>query len=120
MIIESFEWLSLEAEEAEVIVSDGTYKIVCFSQPFRYEVGEMLEEPLEVLDIENLHLSSNVFVGAERINESFEYHISAKVIDKAEGIVQIGKIFISIDNFLLKYIDNNEIVDFSTSRIDIY
>jgi len=53
-------------------------------------------------------------------NESFEYFIIAKIIDKTRNIAQVGEFLINIGGGIPNDLENGEFVEFRVRRIDIY
>ena len=54
MFIKSIEWIDKESQEAEVLVSDSSFSVTCFSHPFNKRLGERLVDPIHCLDVENV------------------------------------------------------------------
>ena len=56
MHIEEINWLDIGEEEAVLKVVSDADCLICFSCPCSYNVGDVLVEPLECLDTENIIL----------------------------------------------------------------
>ena len=56
MHIEEINWLDIGEEEAVLKVVSDADCLICFSCPCSYNVGDVLVEPLECLDAENIIL----------------------------------------------------------------
>lgn len=54
MRIHKIDWISKEALEAEVIVTDGTFNVVCFAQPLTYQEDSELGEPVYCFGTTNI------------------------------------------------------------------
>ncbi|EHM7983023.1 hypothetical protein [Elizabethkingia anophelis] len=44
--VNKIEWLSKEAKEAEVYLSDDNFNIICFAHPFDKSIGDPITQPL--------------------------------------------------------------------------
>ena len=56
MHIEKIEWLNEEGKEAILKVVNDTKNLVCFSCPCFYNIGDVITEPLECLDTNDIVL----------------------------------------------------------------
>lgn len=120
--IKKISWLSREALEAEVIISDGNFDIVCFAHPLIMELGDQLTEPLYSLNPSNIIkiYNPNMLSLVEKLSRPFSYFVQGKLKDRESGIVQLGEIEIEIDcNFLPADITNGDSISFSTDRFDL-
>ena len=57
MFIKSIDWMDEERREAIVIVSDMENEIKCFADGLKYDVGDVLVDPLECLTTKNVFRS---------------------------------------------------------------
>lgn len=58
-------WLSWDDQEAEVLVSDGTFQLNCFAHPNQYSGGEIVTQPLQALDARNVQVVRDQPYGIE-------------------------------------------------------
>lgn len=96
--IEKINWLSKEAKEAEICISDGDFSLFCFSQPFNYSLGDRIPLPLYTLNATNIcKVAAGKGFYAERIGLDFEYKIVGCVLNKEYNQIEIGKFIIEFD-----------------------
>jgi hypothetical protein len=119
MEVENIKWLSRDAKEAEVTVTDKHYKLVCFAHPFDLSIGDKINNPLYAFDSCCIQKSVYGEFKVEKLSQEFAYKITGNCIDKNHHIVQIGKINIQLDTPLPNDIQKNEFVSFICNRIDL-
>ena len=56
MYIEEIKWIDRENKEAILKVANDTQSLICFSCPCSYNVGNVLSDPLECLDTDDIIL----------------------------------------------------------------
>ena len=121
MEIVKIDWLSKEAKEAEVCISDGDFSLVCFSEPFNYSLGDRIPLPLYTLNATNIYkVAADEGFYAERIGLDFEYKIVGCVLNKEYNQIEIGEFIIELDVPLPNDIHVGEGVSFICDRIDLY
>ena len=54
MYVKKIDWLDEVSKEAIVEVAEGIERLVCFSCPCLYKLNDMLREPLECLDTQDI------------------------------------------------------------------
>ncbi|WP_353117263.1 hypothetical protein [Myroides odoratus] len=119
--IVKIDWLSKEAKEAEVCISDGAFSLVCFSQPFNYSLGDRVPLPLYTLNTTDIcKVKEDEVFYAERIDLGFEYKIFGRVLNKEHNQIDIGKFIIELDVPLPNDIHVGCFVSFICNRIDLY
>lgn len=119
MIVKQINWLSRASLEAEVIISDGKIDLLCFAHPMNYQEGQSLIEPLIVLDVSGV-VKSNDYTPPQKQSDTFEYYLTGKIIDKENGIIEIGNIQIEINSSSIPQdINQGEFISFQCSRLDL-
>lgn len=114
-------WLSKEAKEAEVVLSDGDFNMICFSHPFNGEIGNILDQPLYTLNArEVFRLNHEERFSVEKIEGAFSYRLAGRVVDKDQNQIKIGEFTIELDNPLPNDVQVGNYVYFICDRIDIY
>lgn len=114
-------WISKEILEAEVIVTDGRFEILCFSHPCRKKKGEELTEPLHALDTDRIVRLEVPSLYVKKLNKPFDYLIQGKLIDKSSGIIELGDIVIEIGRHAVPGdLKNDEYISCVCDRLDIY
>ena len=96
MRIEEINWLDIEGEEAVLKVVSDTDCLVCFSCPCSYDVGDVLTEPLECLDTDNIILCETKGNIIEMEGE-FKYKLRGELKDMQNGIVEVKGFNLHID-----------------------
>ena len=120
IIIKNVYWLDKETNEAEVLVSDGKYDILCFAHPFKYHT-KTIENILYAFEPKNIQLSVIENFHIHNIQDTFKHQIIGKLLDKEKGIITVGDFIIEIDNNLIpKDINNEDYISFECERIDIW
>lgn len=118
--VDKLNWLSQEAKEAEVFLSDGDFSIICFSHPFKEGIGSVISQPLYTLNAKEI-LKLN---GEERFSveneDGFNYKLAGRVIDKRKDQIKVGEFIIELDNPIPEDIQDGSYISFSCDRIDIY
>lgn len=118
--IKKIKYISIEAKEAEILISDGKYELICFSQPY----DEDIDKKIEVLNCYNNQFvmrADTMECLIEKLIEPFAYRIIGKVINSNKNIVKIGEILLQLEEYAIpKDIKENEYISFYVQRIDIY
>ena len=111
----------IEGEEAVLKVVRDTDCLVCFSCPCSCNVGDVLTEPLECLNTDNIILCETKDNIIEKIEGEFKYKLSGKLIDMQNGIVEVKGFNLHIDEDKIpKDMSNGMCIQFEVSRIDIW
>lgn len=118
--IKKIKWLSKEALEAEVIITDGSFNLLCFGHPFKMKEGDQLLQPLLALDPKEIKRLEDQHSEAKRLDSAFGYLIKGRLIDKESGLVKLGDILIDVDGkFIPGDLRNDEYISFKCDRLDI-
>ena len=114
-------WLSEDAKEAEIYLSDGDFSIVCFSQPFNQVVGDNISLPLYALNTRDISsLNGEEKFAVKKGEAAFEYNLSGRVISTEGNHVKIGEFIIALDLPLPNDIQTGDYISFVCDRIDIF
>ena len=121
MYIKSVRWIDKEAKEAEVVISDNNYELLCFSHPFTKNVGEKLEEPISCLNVEDVFKAFKEEVYVVKYENYFSYSIRGLLYNKKDKIVLVGDIKLSLeDEYIPNDLREGEYIEFKVSRLDLY
>lgn len=121
MFAKSVSWIDEESLEAEVTVSDNHIDVLCFSQPFKKSIGEILSEPIYCLNLENVFLSEEKNSYIKKNNSSFGYSIRGELINKEEQLVRLGDIILCLeDGYIPNDIAVHHFIEFDVSRLNLY
>ncbi|MGL6129973.1 hypothetical protein [Chryseobacterium artocarpi] len=114
-------WLSEEAKEAEIHLSDGNFNLIAFSHPFTKKKGDKVPQPLYALNVKEIFSLKEEAISVVKKNGStLEQYLSGYVIDKINNHVKIGEFIIEFDTPLPNDIEENDYISFCCDRIDIY
>jgi len=121
MFVKSIFWIEESSREAEVEVSDGMFRLTCFSCPCNYSEGDIVAEKLECLDVMKIESTDEEKYSVEKGKGYFSYKICGKIENIKEGTIKFGNIELHIDSSKIpKDIYENQYIVFETSRIDIW
>lgn len=121
MYIEKIEWLDKEGKEAILKVVNDMKSLICFSCPCSYNVGDVLTEPLECLDTDDIVLCDTKENSIEKMEGEFKYKLKGKLKDIQNGIIEVYGFDVHIDKERIPDdIINGMYIQFVTSRIDIW
>lgn len=121
MRIEQINWLDKDSEEAILKVVSETDCLDCFSCPCSCDIGDVLTEPLECLDTDNIILCETKEKNIEKIEGEFKYRLRGKLKDMQNGIVEVKGFNLHIDEDKIpKDMSNGNCIQFEVSRIDIW
>uniref|UniRef100_A0A0C1NA65 Uncharacterized protein n=1 Tax=Tolypothrix bouteillei VB521301 TaxID=1479485 RepID=A0A0C1NA65_9CYAN len=118
-VISQIEYLSKDADEALVSITDGVYGCVAFCQPCERLVGELIKEPLLAFGTEGVVLSNEETLGFRRIRDTFRHEVYARVTDATLGIVSVGSIRLELDTPLPGGIVTGDSINFFCDRVDV-
>lgn len=119
LIIKEIAWINKEIGEADVVVTDGTYEIICFAHPFSQKKGEEVRGILSIFEHFSL-TRSNITEYVTKHLGNGKYFFVASLLDKTKGIVQIGQIHIHDIEGVPEEIAEGEYVQFIAPRIDLW
>ncbi|WP_394747812.1 hypothetical protein [Spongiimicrobium salis] len=121
VIIKEIKWISKDALEAEIIVSDGENDLLCFSHPFKMNEGDQLIDPIYAFEASKIQKLDALSFKIKKLKGSFDYSIQGQLMNKELGIVKLGNILIDIGNdFIPSDLKNNDYISFNCERFDIY
>lgn len=114
-------WLSKEALEAEVTLTDGKFELICFSQPFNYDLNDFIKTYVYCYETNNVLIEDVREFEVNKLNSTFAYKLAGELINKEECVVAIGDIRIIIEKDKLPGdVKVGDYISFNCKRIDIY
>ncbi len=119
MIVNQIEWISKEAKEALLFVGDGEYECVAFSHPCHFDKGYVLSEPILAFNAKGIMLSQEAKVLITQKGEYFAHEVVGILSGLNPTIISVGSIRIELEEALPGGIKQNDIVQFSCSRLDV-
>ncbi|NER00768.1 MAG: hypothetical protein F6K30_29415 [Cyanothece sp. SIO2G6] len=117
--VKKIEWLSRDAEEALVHITDGIFDCIAFSQPCKKKTGDIIEQPLLVFGTYAIEVIDVNTVSIHRAGSTLGYEIYAKVMDVKRGIISVGSLEFELDIPLPGDVDKGCIIRFICQRIDL-
>ncbi len=119
MYVEKIIHYDKQDNEADLLVSDGEYSVICYAYPIK-----SVHRAQKVTDIYGFNCT-HIFKVAKKeynikkLSSYYDYTLIAQVVSRVERIVRIGKIRIHLDSEIPKDIFNGEYISFSVMRLDI-
>ena len=104
--------------EADVYVSDGTFAIMCFAYPVdNIYLGQEITAVYS-FGCDNVIREDEHLFKIKKLSQYYAYSVTAQVLSRQEGSVQIGKICIQLDTYIPSDISDGDFVSFSVVRFD--
>lgn len=107
------------SDSAAVTVSDGKHVCEAFSYPCSCEVGMKIGEPLQLFDTTVFMLTDEEASRLEHIGPQFQHRGVARVVDKEQGLLEIGGLRLQEEVPLPGGIETGNFIEFECVRIDI-
>ncbi|MDM1523414.1 hypothetical protein OBK20_08020 [Empedobacter falsenii] len=120
VLINKINWISKNAQEAEVYLYDGTFELKCFSQPFSLKEGDIINDKLYTYNTQKIYYSENKDFYVKKNGSLFEYELCGKIIDKSLNLIKIGEFIIELDIAFPDDLFEKDYVVIFCERIDIY
>ena len=118
MFVEKIESFCASSMEADVYVSDGVHRILCFVHPIDSVSVYQKVMSVEALFCSDLIRAEEKLCAVQKLPGYYAYAITAKVVSRAEGFVCVGDIPIQLDCPVPKDILEGEYVFFTVGRLD--
>ena len=110
--------------EADIVVTDGEYELMCYYYDINGEVKEGMPvkevSTLFAVDIMRLDEKKYLVQKNHGKGEHYSYYLHGKVLDKTVPLIGIGELVIELDAPLPKDIEQGEFVEFKVGRLDCY
>ena len=120
MYVKYIDWIDKDAEEAAVLVTDGTHNCWAFCHPCRILVGHSFSSPLYSLDEKSVVLvdpNTPLEIVRQRSN-SWSHRVVAVIEDKDKKIVTIGRLKLVLTQ-LPGDLKNGDIIECYPDRLDL-
>lgn len=105
--------------EAEVIVSDGEYELLCHAFPIAaVEIG-MPVSGLSGFSCSDMVRAENPRCGVTKLPPYFAYHMTGILFSKQKRIVRVGGLEIDLDAYMPNDLSDGEYVSFDVQRVDL-
>ena len=105
--------------EADILVSDGQFSLLCYAFPVKevsigqhisallsYGCSEVVKSDIQVLSI-------------KKLQSYYAYSLTALVHSRKKNIVRLGDLYMELDRALPKDIFEGDFVSFSVIRFDV-
>lgn len=118
MYIKEIKDYDIDALEADIIVTDGQYEIMCYAQPFGNKEKKSFK--LFAFDCSDvMRAIENKYMINKDVESYYGYSLQGKLFDMEKRLVSIGKIIIELEDIIPKDIKQNEFIEFKVLRIDL-
>ena len=108
-----------KSKEAEVIVSDGAYEILCYAFPIDTIRIGMIVGGLSGFSCGNVVRADRQRCAVSKLPPCFAYRMIGTVLSKRERTVCVGGLKISLDEYMPNDISDGEYVSFEVMRLDL-
>lgn len=121
MKIIKINWLSKDALEAKLTLSDGLFIIIGFAQPFTGKLSETLKQPIIILNPTELKKIEKQSYSFSNKGNFWGYQIDGKLINKVKGIIRVGNFELELDTPALipQDIMEGDFITFFGERLDV-
>lgn len=104
--------------EADIIISDGKYSLLCYCYPTEMpKIGETIKKITSLFAKNIVKVYNNNFK-IEKLIDYYSYHLQGEVIDIVNPKIRIGNLEIDLDVPFPKDIKKSEYVELSVDRLD--
>lgn len=119
MFIKSIYSFDEDSGEADLIVSDESYDVICFCSIFQNESQIMPKiKEIETFMCDGIMRSDDENYLIDKKIDYYSYHLQGKVLDVDKRIVSVGNIILKLDKPIPKDIKNYEFIEFDVLRLD--
>ncbi len=106
-----------EGQEADILVTDGQFDILCYAQPYSGKYNSNFS--LAPLDYSDIMTASKKEYKIDKLDVGYySYFIRGKLISVEKGLVKIGGLIIEDINIIPKDIKVGDFIEFAVSRMD--
>ena len=119
MLVKKIIQFDKQDKEADLLISDGRYNVICYAYPITSVCLNQEITELYGFDCSNILKISRELYDIKKQTSYYAYTFNACVISVMEGIVQIGEIRIRLDAEIPKDIFNGDYISFSVTRLDV-
>lgn len=112
-------WFDDFSLEAEVIITDGHYDLRCFTYPLELKKGDLLNFYIMIFNSKNVVRTYEKEYFVEKLHGPFDYNLTGELINRKEGIVKIGEIYLEGLDKIPGDIIEGDFVSFECWRLDL-
>lgn len=119
MYIQDVLHFNQSGKEAELIVSDGVYEVLCYAYPIDAVKTGMTISGLSGFSCTNVVRADEQRYAVSKLPSYFAYNLTGKLISKQKRIVQVNNLKISLDAHIPNDLSDGEYVSFDVLRLDL-
>jgi hypothetical protein len=112
-------WINEKELEAEAVITDGQYELICFAYPLELNIGDILNFNIQILNGNSIVRAFEKEYVIEKSKGTFDYYLTGELIDRKEGIVKIGDIYLQGLSYIPGDIVEGDFVSFECWRLDL-
>lgn len=102
--------------EADVLITDAQYEILCYAYPFENKNKQFTLNTFMAKAVK--HIDAREYKVKKSTDGYYSYFIQGEVVDIKSRLVKVGDIFIALEDVIPKDIKTQDFIEFSTLRID--
>lgn len=102
--------------EADILITDGQYKILCYAYPFENKGKQFALVTFMTKDVKRIE--AREYKLEKNINGYYSYNIQGEIVDIKKRIVKVGDILIVLEDVIPKDIKTHDFIEFSVERVD--
>ena len=120
MYIKGIVHIDRDALEADVVVSDGVFDLLCYAQPFEAADAESLELSLTAFLSQNLMRATEQTDCVLKTQDGYySYRLQGRIVDRQDQLLAVGNLVIEIDGEIPGDIGEGESVAVDVMRVDL-
>jgi hypothetical protein len=120
MKIVSEEWKPLNSDEAVVILQSDEFSVAVFSHPYSMNVGDVVCEPLHIVDASFVGKSVQTHTGIHRQKDSLGHEICAQLKSKKTRLFAVGGFLFELEDSMPADLVEGDLVDIVCKRVDLW
>lgn len=117
--VETIEWISEAAQEAEVAIATSDVSLLAFCHPCELEIGSMVTSPIHALGARGIELDPGASHSV-RSTGGFGHMVTGVLIDWDRQIVSSCGFLIALDDYLPGGLSVGDTISFHCGRLDIW
>lgn len=118
MFVKEIKDIDKNSGEADVLVSDGRYEVMCYCHPLENKKQGAKVSEISTLFAEDIMRIDDAEYSVRKEAGHYSYYLQGKVIGTQKPLISIGKIIIRLDKPMAKDIKQGEFVQFKVERLN--
>ena len=119
MYIDKIITFNKDDQEADLIVSDGINKVMCYACPINDVQINQKVSSIYGFDCGVIERTNESKFEITKCQDYYAYSLVGKIICKKNGHVRVGKLEIYIDKLIPNDIQEGEFIFFNVTRLDL-